>query len=328
MIFMKLKIAKIEKATSHDWDIIWKNCEYATFFHSRYWAEIWSKYSNLQSEPCPYFIHFSDGKKLLLPFSKSTAVKGLLKFYVTSPAGTYGGWISNDKLEHNHIMVLCDYIFKEFSNLEWRLNPFDLSDFNIRYKKIIEDETDIIRLTDSIENIFKNWSTNHRRSVKKALHNDIEIREAQNEEEWLQYYNCYMDSVKRWGENRSSFYSWKLFEIIHSAKSECIKLWVAIFNSEIISGSLCFYSKNHAVYWNGATKTEYFHIRPVHLLMYKIIEDAINKNFKWFDFNPSGGHEGVKKFKKSFNTESISCPIIYSESLLSKILFKFQKFVL
>ena len=32
------------------------------------------------------------------------------------------------------------------------------------------------------------------------------------------------------------------------------------------------------------------------------------RELRWFDFNPSGGHEGVRAFKKSFDAEAVSCP--------------------
>ena len=34
--------------------------------------------------------------------------------------------------------------------------------------------------------------------------------------------------------------------------------------------------------------------------------DAIKKSCKYFDFNPSGGHEGVVRFKETFGTEKLT----------------------
>jgi lipid II:glycine glycyltransferase (peptidoglycan interpeptide bridge formation enzyme) len=36
------------------------------------------------------------------------------------------------------------------------------------------------------------------------------------------------------------------------------------------------------------------------LLYAQIIRDAHNQGYRYFDFNPSGGHEGVVHFKESF----------------------------
>ncbi|GAI41742.1 unnamed protein product, partial [marine sediment metagenome] len=34
--------------------------------------------------------------------------------------------------------------------------------------------------------------------------------------------------------------------------------------------------------------------------------DAIEKGYKYFDFNPSGGHKGTAEFKELFGTERLT----------------------
>jgi hypothetical protein len=38
----------------------------------------------------------------------------------------------------------------------------------------------------------------------------------------------------------------------------------------------------------------------------------------WFDFNPSGGHEGVRAFKAGFGAQLLSCPVVVRETAVSK----------
>jgi hypothetical protein len=54
----------------------------------------------------------------------------------------------------------------------------------------------------------------------------------------------------------------------------------------------------------------YFSSRLVNLLFYEIIKDTCQNGYKWFDFNPSGDHQGVKAFKKNFGTTALSCPLL------------------
>ena len=128
---LSISISNVRPASSSEWDMIWRECDYSTYFHSREWAEIWSKYTKRKMFLTPFLVSFSDGKKALLPFSclKKDGIAPILmgtsRQYVSSPECTYGGWISSDKLDNNHAILLLNLIKKKFNNLFWRLNPYD-----------------------------------------------------------------------------------------------------------------------------------------------------------------------------------------------------------
>ena len=44
--------------------------------------------------------------------------------------------------------------------------------------------------------------------------------------------------------------------------------------------------------------------------MYEAIKDASERGITWFDFNPSGGHEGVWDFKKGFGAQAMPAPVV------------------
>ena len=79
----------------------------------------------------PFLVKFSDGKRALLPFSCLTEegiipiLMGTRRLYFSSPECTYGGWISTDKLDNNHAILLLNLVKKKFNNLFWRMNPYD-----------------------------------------------------------------------------------------------------------------------------------------------------------------------------------------------------------
>ena len=64
---MALTIEHIAPATAAEWDAVWTRCPYATYFHSREWAEVWSRYSRGKLAPAPLHVDFSDGERALLP---------------------------------------------------------------------------------------------------------------------------------------------------------------------------------------------------------------------------------------------------------------------
>ncbi len=318
---MNVSIKTIRPATNEEWDEIWKNCDYATYFHSREWSEIWNRYSNGNIRPSPKLIIFSDKKRALLPISFQKSFKGLIKQYISSPAGTFGGWISLDSLEFVHGQHLVQYLTK-YNNLVWRINPYDKNIFKLKIKSKKDDETHVINLKNTFDNIYKSWTKGHRSAVHKAQKNGVLIKIVSLREEWHKYYELYEDSILRWGSKASSHYRRDLFEEFYFRKSPYIKLWLALYMDRIIAGALCFYGKNHVVYWHGAALDEYFNLRPVNYLIYEAIKDACEKGYVWFDFNPSGGHSGSKAFKKSFGTEVLPCPVVRLEVIWVRVVRK------
>ncbi len=78
-----------------------------------------------------------------------------------------------------------------------------------------------------------------------------------------------------------------------------------MIDEKIVSGALLFYCGNHIVWWHGATLSDFFNHYPANFLQNEIIKESCEKGYKYYDFNPSGGHEGVMKFKDRFGAKRI-----------------------
>jgi hypothetical protein len=312
-----VSISSVGPASPSEWDIIWRECEYSTYFHSREWAEIWSRYSKSKMSLTPFLIMFSDGKRALLPFSCLTKegvmpiLIGTRRLYVSSPECTYGGWISADKLDYSHARLLLNLLKRKFNNLFWRMNPYDNIAIESGVRISDEGETHAINLEKGFDAIASNMSRDHRRGIKKAIQNGVSVRIASSIKDWLDYYQVYEITVRRWGNRLlGDKYSWELFHDIFRRNSPNVELWLAIYQDKVISGELCFHSKNHFVCWHGASLEAYFNIRPRNLLLYEAIKNACEKGYFWFDFNPSAGLKGVKAFKEGFGADPLRCPIV------------------
>jgi lipid II:glycine glycyltransferase (peptidoglycan interpeptide bridge formation enzyme) len=82
------------------------------------------------------------------------------------------------------------------------------------------------------------------------------------------------------------------------------KLWLAEKDGRIVAGILCFeWAGRHLVTWHAAALAEYNPLRPNNALYWEILLDAERRGFAWYDFNPSGGYEGVVSFKDNFGGE-------------------------
>jgi hypothetical protein len=289
---------RFRKASEIEWLEHVNADETATFFQTPLWFAVWEKYQRYENESV--FFEFTNGKCGVFPMASRPILNGLFKEFIASPAGTYGGAVSAYELEEYERTLLEHNIFKN-RNYIYRTNPFTTSGFNRGHIK--SDFTHLINLREiDINDVLRNWRKGHKADAKRALREGVQIEEARNSNDLHQYYSAYLESIHRWGDKASSLYQLQIFEYLMKLPSDSVKLWKAVFDEKLIYGCLCFYHNNHVVYWHGAGLSEYFKLGAVHALQMKIIEDAIKRNFKFYDFNPSGGHIGVEKFKDGFGT--------------------------
>jgi hypothetical protein len=315
-------ITKIRAASAEEWDKIWHTCEYSTFFHSREWAEIWRTYSHRAINPKPLLFFFSDGTQALLPLSTQKICKGLASCHLSSPGGTFGGWITSDELHEAHSRLLAHYMTHKLGNLTWRLNPYAPHSTHLTFPDCIGDETQVLELSEGFETIHRRWSKGHIAAAHKAKREGVTIRLASCARDWSDYFEVYQSALKRWGEQASSRYNWELFETMERRHSPAIRLWLACYENKIVSGALCFYARRHAVYWHGASFAAFFELHPAHLIFYEAIRDACDQGYFWFDFNPSGGHEGVRIFKGRFRATAIKSPVLITQGVAARSLQK------
>ena len=308
-MFMKLRILYVRRASNHEWDETWQTCDYATYFHSREWAEVWEKHSPESFRPEPRRVLFSDGNWAIVVLFRTGQRPDGLKEYMSSLHGTYGGWISRTPLSLRHRTLLTDYMLKQCGNLYWRVNPYDENIFKVGVKKTSE-ETHAINLQTGFDTVRKQFSRGNISSTQKARKLGVAVKVAEDLKDWRAYYGIYEDSLRRWGDKASSRYEWELFEEFFRRRSQHIRLWLANVDETVVAGALCFYAKTHVVYWHGATLESHFAYRPMNLLMAEIIRNSCEQGYSWFDFNPSGGHEGVKAFKLSFGVQALPCPVV------------------
>ena len=119
-----MRIQKSYTATKDEWDEIHNASDYSTYFHSREWYEHWAKHPDLlgasRCAAAAELVHFSDGSRALLPLLDLGSIG-----YISSPGGTYGGFISSDSLDDSHFTILRSQ-YKNYSGLQMRFNPFGL----------------------------------------------------------------------------------------------------------------------------------------------------------------------------------------------------------
>lgn len=302
---MPVSIADIHQASNLEWDTCWQDCDYATYFQSREWMETWRKLDGGGARLEPRAVEFSDGKRAIIPICTKRIHRGLVKTHSLSIGDACGGWLSADRLNLDHALLLSRYVIR-LGSINWLTNPSDPLVLNCGMTFRKTDETHIVGLRNGIESIIKKWSKGHRSAVQKAVRSGVSVRRAITKDDWSNYYTIYRDSIRRWGDSATSDHGPEIFEALWRLDSPNVVLWLAMHRDEPIAGAVCLYAKRQVSYWHGAAFESHFELRPVNLLMHEVIRDACMRDKDWFDLGLSGGHDGVRSFKKSFGADPVA----------------------
>jgi hypothetical protein len=333
-----LSITEVSPVTAQEWDAIYRECDYATYFHSRRWAECWRGLRTKPQVPATRIVRFSDGARAVVPMTRKVRARGLLDMLTSTTDGNIGGWISCDDLGPEHAELLTNHLLNDLEHsLSWRPNPFEPhAQLVLRHVRaratpvwasqsrsekvarcvmnwgnpiVIDDHTHALDLSGGFDALFKPQASVCR-LAKTAKRAGVEVDVTERVEDWRAYFDVYQSSLERWGRDPNDSFAWELFERIFSTPPSERKLWVARCEGKIVCGALCFYAKRHAMYWHGSALKDYFKLRPVNYLMLEIIRDACEQGHAWWDFGPSGFLSGVVRFKESFGARALAAPMV------------------
>lgn len=293
-----------DKVNFDEWGEVANKCEYATFFHTPTWSKVFTETYPEMTIAAKKFV-LNDGTRVFLPLIKTKVMRGLFSSYISNIAGVYGGVISEREIKDQEINEIFDSLIKgHIASISVTGNP--LFDYDLpKQFKIEEDFTHIIRLRRSEKEIWNNYKHACRNKINKARRSNIIFREANKFNEWIEYYTIYQEALKKWGDKATSNYPFSFFENMFKAKNSNIKLWLVIYDEKIVGGNLNFYHNAHCVEWHASFLSDYFKHGIRNFLVHNIICDANANGYKYYDFNPSGGHEGTAKFKENFGPERL-----------------------
>jgi hypothetical protein len=305
-----VRIAELRPAAAEEWDTAWEACDQATYFHSREWAELWQSWTNGKYRPQPQLARFEDGARAIIAASVRRGRLRIADVAELSPGGTFGGWVSADALTPGHARALASSILRLASRVRWRMNPYDPLSGGMDVPVLTMDTTQVVDLSNGFDAVIRGWDQGQRQKVGQARRGGVEVHLAEDVAGWRGYYDAYVDSLRRWGSRTTSVYPWRLFERFAALHSPRIRLWLATLEGNVIAGTLCLYSRRHVAYWHGAAMEAHIKKRPMNLLLHEAMRHACEAGMRWFDFNPSGGHESVREFKSGFGVTTLPANVV------------------
>jgi hypothetical protein len=288
------------------WEDILKNCEHATFFHSPAWVKVLEEtYPHYKNATLAFT--FSSGNRALFPLVAEHSKGKVLKKekHKSMALGVYGGVLADKKLAPDESEALFDYLISaDISDLKIVDNPLDPYEFpkSFTAKPLF---THIVSLNTDFEQLKKQFSRGQKSNIKQAQKKGAEIRRASSVEDYENYYHIYQETIKRWGDHAGTTYPWEFFLNLFETRDPAITLWLAEKQGKIIAGVIALYCNSTIIYWHGCSLKDYFDHYPNNLLHTEIIKDGCARGYKVYDLSPSGGHQGVVKFKESLSAKRV-----------------------
>ena len=313
------KVISKRRISDSKWRDSAEKCSFCTVFQTPEWHKIWSKIYGNEWESNAYRVKFEDGAEVVIPVTEK---KGFLdKVRLSSPEGTYGGPIyDNEKVKYKNVVHAIRTIK---GNLNLRENPFDK---NLTLENSYElfnsyDFTQAIKVNKNWGTLKSNLSQNGVvRRKKKAEEKGAHVKIGKFDNEFIKnYYSIYQKCRESWGKYASNNYSRSDFEIISEIEDK-IDVWYVLWEGNYICcGPIFKQEKKHAVSWLTLANPDHLDKNPYEIIYYEMIKHYNEEDFRYFDFNPSGGHDGVVKFKEKFDTEKMISRVLNKNSKVKKI---------
>lgn len=290
------------------WDEVAREAEGATFFHTPAWARIccasWRAW-----RAAPLGIEYSDGNRAILPFLRRAHLVPGAGHYESMLPGVYGGPLFLAPPSAAHWQA-CWEVVDELPDVFLYGNPF-LEWEGCAAGQVVTETTHVLDLASGYDEVFRRFRYSYRSGIRAARKRGLEVGLAETAADVDAYVRLYRDSLRRWGRRARGYYPARLFHnLFEAGRTEPVRLWLVKEEGRIVGGAWVLYHGEHADYWHGAVDSSAMIHYPVHLLIATAIEDACANGYRWFDFNPSGGLEGVELFKRGFHPETPSFSVV------------------
>ncbi len=280
----------------------------ATFYHSRVWAEILSRVYPSWAFRC---IVAEEGNDILgyLPFF--VIRKGPVRIIWSMPFGTYGGPVTLDSEQADRALlqsftgVSRGFWIYETAYVDF-LNRIPGSPFTTW-----EQLTHIIDLGPGFDVIWsKALDKSKRKQSKRAERMGVRIVETGSAQDAAHFYAIYASRMKASGGK--IHYPERLFVDLVVKGGDCVKLFLAYHDEELLGGQLNFYFKDTVIAWYGITTLESRMYQASAGLYTFCIRHACAHNFKRFNLGGSMGKTSLIDYKMSFG----AVPHRYSLSII------------
>jgi hypothetical protein len=269
------------------------------------------------------------GVKVVFPLIRTGSGGDIFKHYQSTFAGCYGDLIADGHITSCERHQIYNLVYSSASSINITSNPYCVSSIRPEMFSEVGDFTQIIDLRKGYEQIWSEYKHCCKKGINKGEKKGFKVRLADTASDIFDYYEIYRKNLEFWGKSDSGYPIQLFKELVlglESSPKNSVLWLITSENDQIVGGNLVFYYNKHAVEWHAVFARDYFQWGVRNYLLDHIIKDACSKNFSIYDFNPSGGYEGVVNFKSTFGAEKRSVTRWRYTSGKLKIAYKCKAF--
>ena len=311
-----ITIKRYNNSLSEEWENIVTQSNNGTIFHTRKFISYHPKDRFID-----HSIVFYKNNQLFTLFPAVELNESDKKILVSHPGTSMGSFVTPADLSFHDSLQLVNllntYIKKlGFSSIIITLPPIiynkrktnyiDYSLLKYGYRYVKREVSSILFLEDSIEKNVNKFKPSHRQALRKAQRSGVVIKKTDD-------FNSFYNILKKNLKNRHNVRPTHTVNELSKLKKlfpENIILYGAFIEGSMVGGVVNFIANNDVILSFYISHDEkYQEYRPINLLFYEVLKDAITNNFKVFDFGiftvNVEPNMGLAKFKENFGSSGV-----------------------
>jgi len=265
----------------------------AEFLASIEWSEI-LKLEQEQVETLGVY----DDQKLLAVFNLiKKDFKFSLAYYYLPRGPVFSSDLSLDKQTELWQFLITE--FKKRGGVFLRVEPKNCSVTAIASINLQPKETLMLDLSQSEVELLSSFHPKTRYNIRLAEKKGIVIRETNTKQDFENFWSLMSETGER---DDFKIHNKKHYELLSTANSEFIKLFIAEIDGQAIAAGLFSFYGDKVTYLHGASAYKSRQLMAPYLLQWTLIKKAKMEVYKYYDFYGIDAVKwpGVTRFKTGF----------------------------
>ena len=202
-------------------------------------------------------------------------------------------------------------IFDKFCIVSFfsRTNPFFPTSwlFTGMNEKIETSSSIVVNLTQDEEIQDKTIRKSYRYDIRKAIKNGVTVYEDFSFFHIDEFIKIYYETMNRNRAKRSYYFPKEYFIQLKNIFKDSIKLFFAIYDNKIISGSMFFFKKPIIHYHLSATPSQYLDLSGSKLIIDYVRKKGKRENYSWLHLGGGvrSSNDSLFKFKSGFSKNEL-----------------------
>lgn len=302
---------KAAPAGEAEWRAAAATCPWATFFETPAWfAHAKALLPNHQ-----VVVHALDvaGRSVVVPTLERRTRKAGVETLDRrgNAAGLYGGWLAHEPLAPAEARAVVDWFAKDAAKVRLRPNPFHPPfPLDGLGPQVVAEETSVLDLAQGTAALWRGYSHGQQENIERARNVGVKTRVASSPEDWQAHIRMRQDLQERWGESTTMRHGPEFIAGLAALPEGGCRLWLAELDGVPHAGVIVFYHGRHVALWHASSTEEQRRFYAYKLLLHRVLEDAAQRGFRWYDLMPSHDLKGTQAWKRFLGTQSLSAPML------------------